>query len=73
MTLHLPEQLEKRIEAIALARGVPTDALIEEVIEKFLTQQPRRNSKGFIIPSFAGSVESKDPCWIENHEDLFLS
>ena len=70
MTLHLPEQLEKQIEAIAQARGVPANALIEEVIENFLSQQPRRNSKGFVIPSFAGSVESQDSSWIDDHEDL---
>ena len=70
MTLHLPEQLEKRIEAIAQARGVPANALIEEVIENFLSQQPRRNSKGFVIPSFAGSVESQDSSWIDDHEEL---
>ncbi len=70
MTLHLPEQLEKRIEAVAQARGVPADALITEVIENFLSTQPRRNSKGFVIPSFAGSVESQDSSWIDDHEDF---
>ena len=70
MTLHLPEQLEKRIEAVAQARGIPADALIEEVSEHFLSQQPRRNSKGFIIPSFVGSVQSQDSSWIDDCENL---
>ncbi len=70
MTLHLPENLEKRLAAVAQARGVPTDTLIETVIEEFLTAQPRRNAKGFVIPSFAGSVESQDSSWIDGHEDI---
>ena len=35
-----------------------------------LAQQPRRNAKGFNIPSFVGSVQTDDPSWIDRHEDL---
>ena len=70
MTLRLPDHLEKRLEAAALARGVSPDALVETAVEEFLTHEPRRNSKGFPIPSFAGAVESQDSSWIDRHEDL---
>jgi uncharacterized protein (UPF0297 family) len=70
MIVKLSEQIEKRLEAEALARGVSFDTLIEQAIEAFLGQQPRRNAKGFIIPSFVGSVKSDDPIWIDRHEDL---
>ncbi len=66
----LPEHLEKRLEAAALARGVSEVALLEQAIQSFLEQQPRRNAKGFAIPSFVGSVKSDDPSWIDQHEDL---
>jgi hypothetical protein len=70
MTLVLPEHLEKRLEAIATERHVPVDTLVAQALEEFLAQQPRRNSKGFIVPSFVGSVESKDSTWIDQHEEL---
>jgi hypothetical protein len=70
MTVKLSERIEKRLEAEALARGVSSNTLIEQAIDAFLGQQPRRNAKGFIVPSFVGSVESDDPSWIDHHEDL---
>ena len=70
MTVKLSEQIEKRLEAEALARGVSEETLIEQAIDAFLGQQPRRNAKGFIIPGFVGSVKSDDPNWIDRHEDL---
>jgi hypothetical protein len=70
MTLVLPEHLEKRLEAIATERHVPVDALVAQALEEFLAQQPRRNSKGFTVPRFVGSVESEDSTWIDQHEDL---
>jgi uncharacterized protein (UPF0297 family) len=70
MTLRLPDHLEKRLEAEALARGVSEETLIEQAIDAFLGQQPRRNAKGFIVPRFVGSVKSDDPSWIDRHEDL---
>jgi hypothetical protein len=71
MTLVLPKHLKKRLEAIATERHVPVDTLVAQALEEFLAQQPqRRNSKGFVIPSFVGSVESKDSAWIDQHEGL---
>jgi hypothetical protein len=70
MKVKLSEQMEKRLEAEALARGVSEETLIEQAIDAFLGQQPRRNAKGFIVPSFVGSVKSDDPSWIDRHEDL---
>jgi hypothetical protein len=73
MTLVLPEHLEKRLEAIATERHVPVDTLVVQVLEEFLAQKPqrpRRNSKGFIVPSFVSSVESEDSSWIDQHEEL---
>ncbi len=70
MTVKLSATIEKRLEAEALARGVSSQTLIEQAIKAFLGQQPRRNSKGFIVPSFVGSVQSEDSSWIDNHEDL---
>jgi hypothetical protein len=54
MILVLPKHLEKRLE-------------------EFLAQQlqpQRRNSKGFIVPSFVGSVASEDSTWIDQHEEF---
>ena len=70
MTLRLSAQIEKRLEEAAQARGVSEETLIEQAIDAFLTQEPRRNAKGFVIPSFAGSVASTDPSWIDEHENL---
>ena len=70
MTLKLSENIEKRLEAATLAAGVSSESLLEQAIDAFLAQQPRRNAKGFIIPSFAGSVQSSDSSWIDRHEDL---
>ena len=70
MTLRLSAQIEKRLEEAAQARGVSEETLIEQAIDAFLTQEPRRNSKGFVIPSFAASVASTDPSWIDEHEKL---
>ncbi len=70
MTLKLSEDLEKRLEEAARNRGVSSEDLIEQAIESFLAQAPRRNAKGFVIPSFAGSVASSDPSWIDEHEHL---
>ena len=70
MTLKLSESVEKRLEAAALAAGVSSESLLEQAIDAFLAQQPRRNAKGFNIPSFVGSVQSEDPSWIDQHEDL---
>jgi hypothetical protein len=69
MTVKLSEQIEKRLEAEALARGVSEETLIELAIDAFLGQQPRRNAKGFIVPSFVGSVKSDDPSWIDRYEN----
>ncbi len=68
MTLVLPKHLEKRLEAIATERHVPVDTRVAQALKEFLAQQPRRNSKGFIVPSFVGSVASEDSSWIEQHE-----
>jgi hypothetical protein len=73
MTLVLPEQLEKRLEAIATERHMPVDTLVAQALEEFLAQQPqppRRNSKGFIVPSFVGRVASEDSSWIDQHEEF---
>jgi predicted transcriptional regulator len=73
MTLLLPEQLEKRLEAIATERHVPVDTLVAQALEEFLAQQlqpQRRNSKGFIVPSFVGRVASEDSTWIDQHEEF---
>jgi hypothetical protein len=70
MTVKLSEQIEKRLEAAALARGISEESLIEQALEAFLTQQPRKNAKGFVVPSFVGSVKSDDSSWIDQHEDL---
>jgi hypothetical protein len=70
MTVRLSEQIEKRLEAAALARGISEESLIEQALEAFLAQQPRKNAKGFTVPSFVGSVKSDDSSWIDQHEDL---
>lgn len=70
MTLDLSEQTIRHIEAAALAQGVSPQTLIEQALEVFLAQQSRRNTKGFVIPSFVGSVKSEDPSWIDQHEEL---
>lgn len=74
MTLVLPKHLEKRLEAIATERHVPVDTLVTQALEEFLAQHPqqapRRNSKGFVIPSFVGSVASEDSFWIDQHEEF---
>jgi hypothetical protein len=70
MTVKLSERIKKRLEAEALARGISEEALIEQAIDAFWGQEPRRNAKGFIVPSFVGYVESDDPSWIDRHEDL---
>ena len=70
MTFKLSENIEKRLETAALAAGVSSESLLEQAIDAFLAQQPRRNAKGFIIPSFAGIVQSDDPSWIDRHEEL---
>jgi hypothetical protein len=73
MTLVLPKHLEKRLEAIATERHVQVDTLVAQALEAFLAQPQRRNSKGFIVPSFVGSVASEDSSWIDQHEELFSS
>jgi hypothetical protein len=70
MTLKPSADIEKRLEAAALARGVSEQTLIEQALEAFLIEEPRRNAKGFAIPSFVGSVASDDPSWIDDHEKL---
>ena len=70
MTLRLSTDTEKRLEAAARAAGVSSESLLEQAIDAFLAQQPRRNAKGFNIPSFVGSVQSDDSSWIDRHEDL---
>jgi hypothetical protein len=70
MTLVLPKHLENRLEAIATEQHVSVDTLVAQALEEFLAQQPRRNSKGFIVPSFVGSVASEDSSWIDQHEEL---
>jgi hypothetical protein len=70
MTLKLSADIEKRLEAAAQARGVSEQTLIEQALEAFLTQEPRRTANGFAIPSFVGSVASDDPSWIDEHENL---
>ncbi len=70
MTLRLSPQIEQRLEAAALAAGVSSESLLEQAIDAFLAQQPRRNAKGFVVPSFVGSVQSDDPSWIDRHEEL---
>jgi hypothetical protein len=70
MIVKLSKQIEKRLEEEALARGVSSDTLIEQAIDAFLVPQPRRKAKGFIIPSFVGSVKSDDPSWIDRHKSL---
>jgi hypothetical protein len=73
MTLVLPKHLEKRLEAIATERHMPVDTLVAQALEEFLAQQPqppRRNSTGFIIPSFVGSAASEDSSWIDQHEEF---
>jgi hypothetical protein len=69
MTLKASADIEKR-QAAAQARGVSEQTLIEQALEAFLTQEPRRNAKGFAIPSFVGSVASDDPSWIDDHANL---
>jgi hypothetical protein len=68
MTLKPSADIEKR-QAVAQARGVSEQTLIEQALEAFLIQ-PRRNANGFAIPSFVGSVASDDPSWIDGHENL---
>ena len=70
MTFRLPDHIEKKLEEAARVRGISEEALLEQAIDAFLSQEPRRNSKGFVIPSFAGSVASTDPSWIDEHEGL---
>lgn len=70
MTFKLFESIEKRLEAAARAAGVSSESLLEQAIDAFLAQQPRRNAKGFVVPSFVGSVQSEDPSWIDRHEEL---
>ena len=70
MTVTLSEDIQNRLEAAARAAGVSSQSLLEQAIDAFLAQQPRRNAKGFNIPSFVGSVQSEDPSWIDRHEDL---
>jgi hypothetical protein len=70
MTVKLSEHLEKRLEEAARSRGVSSEDLIEQAVESFLAQAPRQNAKGFVIPSFVGSVASSDPSWIDEHENL---
>ena len=70
MTLKPSADIEKRLEAAAQARGVSEQTLVEQALEAFLTQEPRRNANGFAIPSFVGSVASDDPSWIDGHENL---
>jgi hypothetical protein len=70
MTMRLSENLEKRLEEAARTRGVSAETILEQAIESFLAEAPRRNAKGFVIPSFAGSVASSDPNWIDEHERL---
>lgn len=74
MTLVLSKHLEKRLEAIATERHLSVDTLVAQALEEFLAQQPqqapRRNSKGFTVPSFVGSVASEDSTWIEQHEEF---
>ncbi len=69
MTLKPSADIEKRLEAAAQARGVSEQTLVEQALEAFLTQEPRRNANGFVIPSFVGSVASDDPSWIDEHEN----
>ena len=66
MTVTLSEDIQNRLEAAARAAGVSSQSLLEQAIDAFLTEQPRRNA----IPSFVGSVQSEDPSWIDRHEDL---
>ena len=73
MTFKLSENIEKRLEAAALAAGVSSESLLEQAIDAFLAQQPRRNAKGFNVPNFVGSLQSNDPSWIDRHENLLWS
>jgi hypothetical protein len=69
MTLKPSADIEKR-QAAAQARGVSEQTLIEQALEAFLIEEPRRNANGFAIPGFFGSVASDDPSWIDGHENL---
>ena len=73
MTVTLSEDIQHRLEAAARAASVSSQSLLEQAINAFLAQQPRRNAKGFNIPSFVGSVQSEngeDSSWVDRHEDL---
>ncbi len=63
-------EVPKNLEAAAFEQGVSKERILEDVLNAFLRQPVRRNSKGFKIPSCAGIAASGDPTWIDQHKEL---
>jgi len=61
ITLHLPPEIEAGLLAVAEARGVSVDNLLQEVIRRFAERDTPIQS-----PRAAGRLELEDGVWVLN-------